>query len=190
MVEQQSTRDADDHSHAEAVTEHQWPAQLPPHELGAIAHGPLILAQAPGITAGLRCVYAHPSGLHLPLVLRASGEHIRDATAWNPGTLRRYPSGSFAERENSQHGYTPYSEPQLIVEVNGTRGVATTTGALHASDDDQVWARDAAYWIDDLPRDGLLRITLSWPQAGLPQTRSELTLTDLDNLTSRVLPLI
>ncbi|ABS03855.1 hypothetical protein [Kineococcus radiotolerans] len=193
------------------MTKHEWPAQRPPHELGALAHGPHILAQAPGISAGLRCIYAHPSGLHLPLTFRAHGERAHDAAAWSYGKIRRYPSvapapapapapGTFAARQGTfrtpaderaaEASSTPYSEPRVVVEVNGLRGVATTTGALHASDDEQVWARDAAYWIGELPRDGMLRITLSWPQGGLPETSSDLTLNGLDNLSSTVLPLL
>lgn len=185
-----------DRSHAGAVTQHQWPAQRPPHELGAIAHGPLILAHATGISAGLRCVFAHPQGLHLPLAFRAQGVRIHDATAWSYGKLRRYPSGSFVARQGTfrtqadEADSTPYSEPRVVVEVNGISGLATTTGALHASDDDHVWARDADYWIDELPHDALLRITLSWPQAGLSETRSDLTLTGLSDLDSEVLPLL
>jgi hypothetical protein len=54
------------------VTRHRWPAALPPDELGVVFHGPVLLARSPGIAAGLRCVYAHPGGLRLPLVLRAA----------------------------------------------------------------------------------------------------------------------
>lgn len=31
--------------------------------LGAIAHGPIVLARVPGITIGLRCLFAHPDRL-------------------------------------------------------------------------------------------------------------------------------
>ncbi|MFD0483202.1 hypothetical protein ACFQ46_11405 [Kineococcus sp. GCM10028916] len=180
------------------MTEHHWPAQRPPHELGVIAHGPLILAHTPGITVGLRCIYAHPSGLHLPLVLRAYGERIPAAAAWSYGNVRRYREaapGTFDARANTfrtpkDTGEVPYSVPQLVVEVNDVRGVANTTGALHASDDEQVWGRDAAYWISDLPRDGLLSISLSWPQVGLPETQTDLTLTGIEDLASKVLPLL
>lgn len=72
------------------MTRLRWPAQLPPDdELGAVVHGPVVLARSPGIAAGLRCVFAHPTGLHLPLVLRAEGVQAEAAgrrAGWRPGT--------------------------------------------------------------------------------------------------------
>jgi PadR family transcriptional regulator, regulatory protein PadR len=59
-------------------------------ELGGIAHGPVLLASVDRITVGLRCVFAHPSGLHLldrltsEGLVRESHEEIVD------GRLRRY----------------------------------------------------------------------------------------------------
>jgi predicted enzyme related to lactoylglutathione lyase len=44
-------------------------------ELGSIAHGPLLLAAVDGVAVGLRCVFAHPTGLHLPIVLLSRGVH-------------------------------------------------------------------------------------------------------------------
>ncbi|MCI2238033.1 hypothetical protein MO973_38250 [Paenibacillus sp. TRM 82003] len=55
------------------MTMHRWPPALPPDELGAVVHGPVVLARATGIVAGLRCVFAHTGGLLLPVVLRAGG---------------------------------------------------------------------------------------------------------------------
>ncbi|MGY1841507.1 MULTISPECIES: hypothetical protein [unclassified Modestobacter] len=51
----------------------RWPAAPPPDDLGAVVHCPVLLARSPGIAAGLRCVFAHPGGLHLPVVVRAEG---------------------------------------------------------------------------------------------------------------------
>ena len=49
-------------------------------ELGSIAHGPVLLDRGHGIAVGLRCVFAHRTGLHLPLVLIARDVHA-DAAA-------------------------------------------------------------------------------------------------------------
>jgi hypothetical protein len=35
-------------------------------ELGSIAHGPVLLTTGHGVAVGLRCVFAHRTGPHLP----------------------------------------------------------------------------------------------------------------------------
>ena len=44
--------------------------------LGAIVHGPAVLARAPGIAVGLRCVFAYPDSLSIWLVARAEAALI------------------------------------------------------------------------------------------------------------------
>ncbi|MCJ0906272.1 hypothetical protein [Rhodococcus sp. ARC_M6] len=50
---------------------------MPPgaKELGAIAHGPRLLAQVDGVTLGLRSIVAYTSGLELAVVVVATGVH-------------------------------------------------------------------------------------------------------------------
>ena len=95
------------------MTRHRWAAAVPPDELGVVVHGPVLLARSPGIAAGLRCVYAHPGGLRLPLVLRAAGVQ---AEAAGRTTSPRFRDDA-GDRE-------PWSGPTLDVEVDGIRGVA------------------------------------------------------------------
>ncbi|PPK98589.1 hypothetical protein CLV92_101288 [Kineococcus xinjiangensis] len=161
------------------MEEHSWHGR-PPHDLGVIVHGPLILSRAPDIAAGLRAVVAYPSGLHLMLAYRAVGERANDARSWSYGRVRRYPGPT---KDN------PYSFPHLHVTVNDHAGPAHTRGAMHNSGDD-AFSVDASYWIDELPRDGRVGIALEWPHAGLPLTETVLTLQDLDDLEDRVLRLV
>ncbi|MGI4896130.1 MAG: hypothetical protein ACRYF3_13560 [Janthinobacterium lividum] len=116
------------------MSEPLWAPRRSPHELGVIAHGPLVLARAEGIVAALRCVFAHPDGLHLPLVLRADAERASDLGRWSYGHLRRH--GGFASRQGQQGGEWAYSAPELIVEINGRRGLVGTDGPIHANDDE------------------------------------------------------
>jgi hypothetical protein len=129
------------------VTRHRWPAALPPDELGVVVHGPVLLARSPGIAAGLRCVYAHPGGLRLPLVLRAADVQA-DAAARTTSPRFRDDAG---DRE-------PWSGLTLDVEVDGIRGVADAANQESSGNADD-FSLEGTYWIDRLPRDGRLRLT-------------------------------
>ena len=156
---------------------HRWPPRAVPDELGVVVHGPVVLARSPGIAAGLRCVFAHPTGLHLPLVLRARGVQAEAA-------MRRT-----SRRERGEvPAVEPWSGPLLTVEVNGRRGTCDH-GRATSSGGQEHYAADAAHWIDELPRDGRLALTLSWPAAGLAEATTVLQLDDLGDLAGRVLPL-
>jgi predicted dienelactone hydrolase len=48
---------------------------------------------------------------------------------------------------------------------------------------------ESTYWIGRLPRDGRLRLTVAWPQAGLAAATTGLQLDDLGGLADRVVPL-
>jgi len=161
-----------------------------------IAAGPVVLARAEGIAAALRCVFAHPDGLHLPLVLRADAQRVGDLGRWSYGRLRRY-SGS-ARRPGQQDAESAYSAPELSVEINGRRGWVATDDPLHASDVEGagtgpggalIYGKDASYWIGELPADGVLRLSFAWPQAGLASTSTTVRLCGLEDLAERVVPL-
>ena len=48
--------------------------------LGALAHGPCILSQGPGIGLGLRCAFAYLDGLLLSIEVKATGQAAQDAS--------------------------------------------------------------------------------------------------------------
>jgi hypothetical protein len=160
------------------VTRHRWAAAGPPDELGVVVHGPVLLARSPGIAAGLRCVYAHPGGLRLPLVLRAAGVQ---AEAAGRTTLPRFRDDA-GDRE-------PWSGPTLDVEVDGIRGVADAANQESSGNADD-FSLEGTFWIDRLPRDGRLRLTVAWPEAGLAENTTVLALDDLDGLGDRVVALL
>ncbi len=47
----------------------------------------------------------------------------------------------------------------------------------------------ASYWVDELPVDRRLTLTVEWPEIGLPESTTELQLDDLTDLNTRVVPL-
>ncbi|MGI4896562.1 MAG: GNAT family N-acetyltransferase [Janthinobacterium lividum] len=165
------------------MSEHGWSRGEPPEELGVLAHGPVLLARALDVTAGLRCVFAHRSGLHLPVVYRATGPRRHDAARWSAGHLRRWPGVDDPDRG------TRYSAPRLQATLDGRTGPVDTDRVLNRHGVG-VWGAEASYWIGDLPHDGRLVLTLAWPDAGLPATTTTLTLHGLDDLGTHVVPLL
>ncbi|AXG12614.1 hypothetical protein [Intrasporangium calvum] len=134
-----------------------------------VVHGPVILCRASGIVAGLRCVFAHPEGLELHFVLRASGVQAEAA---------------------SRQGQVPgSSHPKVHVQVNDRDGVAHPTGGPITTGDDRFFMQ-TRYWIDELPFDRRVHITVAWPEAGMPETQRVIMLDDLSGLPERVLPLL
>ncbi len=144
---------------------HRWPAAVEPEDLGAVVHGPVVLGRATGIVAGLRCVFAHRDGLSLPFVLRAEGVQAEAAA--------RQSFSSHLPLDESGPG--SWSEPVVAIGIGDHEGFADPSRSSGGGGEDS-FALDASFWVDELPTDGKLTITVSWPQAGLPQTRTELAL--------------
>jgi hypothetical protein len=66
-------------------------------------------------------------------------------------------------------------------------GVATPAGETQwldvygstSSEAEDRYRLEASYWLTPLPADGLLTLVCSWPEIGLPETRTDLILPDL-----------
>ncbi|GAA0306761.1 hypothetical protein [Kineococcus aurantiacus] len=144
---------------------HRWAAAAEPRDLGAVVHGPVVLARATGVVAGLRCVFAHADGLSLPFVLRAEG--VQAEAAARQSFSGHVPLDEF--------GPGTWSEPVVAIGVDGDEGLADPSQSSGSGGED-AFDLDATYWVDRLPTDGRLTVTVSWPQAGLPLTRTELEL--------------
>jgi len=143
----------------------RWTAAPPEADLGAVAHGPLVLARSNGVAVGLRCVFAHPTGLHLPLVVLANAIHA-EAAARQTGQSPAPP------------GYQPsdppdWSQLEVVGELNGRVGEMLPFSATRSSGLDR-YTEQAEYWIGELPRDGILRLTVAWPRIGLDSTTTTL----------------
>lgn len=152
------------------MIEHVWSSDPLPEDLGVVVHGPVLLGRANGVAVGLRCVFAHPTGLHLPVVLVASG---RGADLANRASFPG-PEGAPTFR--------------LLAEVNGRRGPVHHWRQGSEGGDGRFVMR-AAYWVDELPHDRTLALTVAWPEIGLPRTSTTLLLGDLTDLESRVVAL-
>ena len=166
------------------MTLHRWPPGMPAAELGAIVHDPVILARATGIAAGLRCIFAHPGRLLLPLVVQANGVHA-EAASRQTFPRERHATAASGGGLSTKTG----SDLQLLVAVNERWGFADASRSERSGGDD-AFDMEAHYWIDEYPRDGRVHLRLAWPQAGLPETSTVLTLKGLEDAAQRILPLL
>jgi hypothetical protein len=138
-------------------------------ELGSIAHGPVLLTAGEGIAVGLRCVFAHRTGLHLPLVLVARGVHA-DAAA----------------RRLGRHG------DELRLELGPADGgpmVRLGAFASQSAGGDDEYRQESSYWHAGLPAGPDLIVTVAWPAIGLPAVSVGLHVPDLAVLARAALPL-
>ncbi|WP_024288947.1 hypothetical protein [Cellulomonas sp. KRMCY2] len=152
------------------MIEHVWSNDPLPEDLGVVVLGPVLLGRANGVAVGLRCVFAHPTGLHLLLVLLANGHG--------------------ADLANRASFPGPDSAPtfRLLAEANGKRGPVDHWRQGAEGGDGQFVMR-ADYWVNELPHDRTLALTVAWPEIGLPQTSTTLLLGNMTDLDRRVVSL-
>jgi hypothetical protein len=159
---------------------HRWPLVLPPDELGAVVHGPLVLGRSAGVVVGVRCVFAHPTGLHLPVVMIASGVYA-EAAQRQSGQAHR------------PRGYEPSDPPgwswlELWGEVNGEMGEMQPFSANSSSNQDR-YVQESNYWVGELPDDDVLRLTVAWPRIGLGESVTVLRFDRLQQAAAGAIPL-
>jgi hypothetical protein len=138
-------------------------------ELGSIAHGPVLLTPGGDVAVGLRCVFAHRTGLHLPIVLIARDVHA-DAAA----------------RRLREHG------DELRVELgpaDGATMVRLSAFATQGAGGADEYRQESSYWHPGLPSSSSLTLTVSWPAIGLPPASAVLHLPDLADLARAAIPL-
>jgi len=150
-------RRAGERSHTRVMIEHVWSYDPLPEDLGAVVHGPVLLARVDGVAVGLRCVFAHPTGLHLPVVLLANGH------------------GADLANRASFPGRVSTPTFRLLAEANGKRGRVDPWRQGSEGGDGRFEMR-ADYWVNELPDDRTLALTVAWPEIGLPQTSTTLLL--------------
>jgi hypothetical protein len=114
------------------------------------------------LAVGLRCVFAHRTGLHLPLVLIAVGVHA-DAAA----------------RRVREHGD---GLRLTLGPAGGTAAVRLLPFASQSAGNDDEFRQETAYWSDGLPDTEDLTLTVAWPEIGLPPTATALQLPGLATL--------
>jgi hypothetical protein len=164
-----------------SVKRERWLSAPADENLGAVVHGPLVLAAGIGVAVGLRCVFAHQTGLHLPLVVLATGVHAEAA-----GRQTGQPAGPRGHRPSEPPGW---SHLQVWGELNGRVGEMEPFSSSCSSGLDR-YTEQAEYWIGDLPRDGVLRLNVGWPHIGLDPATTTLQLDPPDQIAAGAITLL
>jgi hypothetical protein len=168
----------------------RWLGHAPEGELGVVVHGASLLAGSAegGVAAGLRCVFAHAGGLHLPILVVASGIYAEAAGR------RQFPGGAGAAGRRADEGRPgaaasdPVRDLTVVVRINGREGRAEAFRS-EASGGTDHFRRQSDYWIPCVPGDGRLTITTSWPEIGLAAATVDLSCDAVDDLPQRVVAL-
>ncbi|WP_432573200.1 hypothetical protein [Kineococcus sp. SYSU DK005] len=130
--------------------------------LGAIAHGPLLLAKVPGIAIGLRCLFAHPDRLTAWLVARADAAFI-------PQVLPpRSEAEAAVQAEMGGHWPGQLNDPLVHATVNFMPQRLVLRGRSDGHGDGRVVHISCAARIFGMPTDGKLGFEVSWGPALAP----------------------
>ncbi|WP_432572292.1 hypothetical protein [Kineococcus sp. SYSU DK005] len=145
--------------------------------LGAIAHGPVLLARAPGIAIGLRCLLAHPDRLSAWLVASAEA-------ASTPQDLRTRSAGEATAQEDlREHWPEPPGNPVVHASVDRVPQRLFLGERNDARGGDGVRRISCVARIFGLPTDDRLGLRVSWGPA-LPPTSTTLDLPGLREIAA------
>ncbi|KAF0957227.1 hypothetical protein MLGJGCBP_00026 [Rhodococcus sp. T7] len=102
---------------------------LPPEtsDLGAIAHGPAVLARSPGLQVGLRTIIAYKGGLEIAVVVVATGAHA-DVPNASTGRRPRSTRSPDARTPNRSSGWPSGSVPPMTRPSNPFPAAAPLQG--------------------------------------------------------------
>jgi hypothetical protein len=133
----------------------------------------------------VRCIFASPAGLEIDLVLHAVGVQAEAAGRQSFGGYVPHTRAAGETIDAWRGG----SEPVVVIEVDGRRATAYPYEQSSGGGDDH-FDSELHVAIPELPSDGLITVTVSWPQAGLAEGSRTLTLGSLDDLATRVVSLL
>lgn len=168
----------------------------PTRELGAVVHGPVVLGRVgdetavDGVAVGLRCVVAHPAGLRLTLIVVADGVYgdaaWRQREGYGARPARRGDrapaAGGRSRAGDDLDGWADdgvgSSELSLVVELDG-RAITVWSQGESSSAGPERYEQETVYWIEPLPSDETIRLTVAWPKIGLAPTTTTLHLPGL-----------
>lgn len=158
---------------------------MPPDakELGAIAHGPRLLAQVDGVTVGLRSIVAYTSGLELAVVVVAKGIHAE-------ALLRQYtaPAVTDPETDRRRPGETHGRPLRLrVLEDSELQPIRRRDGMGYANSEMQ--QREYLFELTPLPDTEDLPLIAEWPEIGLGPVTTHLKLPPPAVLAAAIIPL-
>jgi hypothetical protein len=158
---------------------------MPPDakELGAIAHGPTLLAQVDGVTVGLRSIVAYETGLELAVFVVATGVHA-DAL------LRQYTAPTVIDPETGRRrpGETNGRPLRLrALEDSVLQPIRHRDGQGYVNS--EIQQREYLFELTPLPDTEDLPLIAEWPEIGLEPVTTHLKLPPPAVLAAAIIPL-
>lgn len=158
---------------------------LPPEtsELGAVAHGPAILAQLPGVIIGLRTIMAYTSGLEIAVMVAASGAQASLVERQFVAPAEIDPSSGLPSRgpilgENLRLSAADDSTEQPTPRRN--------TAARSRSG---FYRREYLFVTSELPTSSQLRYLIAWPSVGIRPFTVEVAIPEPEDIRRRIITL-
>jgi hypothetical protein len=148
-------------------------------ELGAIAHGPLLLSDSNGYRVGLRYLIAYRNVIDMALTVSASGLRSAELAAHFRATYG--PSGrpSVARPEDG------FSTWVVSPELN----IYTERSSQNPHTEEGHYVRDFSYVINGRPTGVSLEIEYRWPAIDLDRTRVVLEIPPAQALDEAIVPI-
>lgn len=153
-------------------------------EMGAIAHGPALLAECEGVTVGLRSIVAYSSGLEVAVTVVGRGIHAeairRQYTApavIDSETGKRRPGKTHGRPMRLRALEDPVLQPVLRSDSQGWY------------DSPDLYQREYLFEISELPRTRDLPLIAQWPEVGLDPVTTHLLLPDPRELAAAIFAL-
>lgn len=167
-----------------------WPQRLMPPdatEMAALAHGPRVLAQEPGLIVGLRSIVAYSSGLDLAVVAMAYGARgkIMEELFQAPAELDPVTGHPHRGRWTGEYRQLQVRalEDAVLQPVprRSTQGFHQQAGS---------YRREYLYEISPLPETTELPLITAWPALGLAPVTTHLELPAPAVLRAGIVPLV
>ena len=153
-------------------------------EIGAVAHGPMVLTQNEGITVALRSIMAYSRGLEIAVTVVGRGIHAeaihRQYTApavTDSETGRSRPGPKRGRPMKLRALDDPLLQPVLRADSQGWYNTV------------DLYQREYLYEISDLPNTRHLPLIAEWPEVGLDPVTTDLLLPEPAALAASIIPL-
>jgi hypothetical protein len=161
------------------MSQFAWIDRPVPAELGAIAHGPIVLSEFGGYRIGLRYIVAYRLVMDVALVVAARGPE--SATLARQFTVRRVAGEPLAVTKRSRPDglVVRVVAPELHISPRGSsRNPNTIEGH---------YMQEFSYAIDGRPDGTSLTLEYFWPGIGLEREQCALTIPSPEILNSRII---
>ncbi|KXF54113.1 hypothetical protein AXA44_42000 [Rhodococcus sp. SC4] len=153
-------------------------------EIGAIAHGPVLLARVEGVTVGLRSIMAYSAGLEVAVTVVGSGIHAE-------AMRRQYTAPAVIDPETGKRrpGQVHGRPMRLRALEDSILQPVPRSDNRGWYDSQDLYQREYLYEVTGLPQTRNLPLVAEWPEVGLEPVTTHLVLPDPSELAGAIIPL-